>query len=479
MSSVIVEHWQERKSKKLGTSSYRYRRVVKPELRSTLGKGEITIALGSVKGEALAKYRQVHREVEQTLAAAWDELRGINRPMTARELFHETVQRIKALGLNPYRQPTDEDGGEGDDQETRDWIERSAVVDGIAAKYPTDPETDHPIGVSPEDTRLVRMLNTASPKTPAPTIEDAAKLYLKDRFALNEPGPLAKKKDEQRVARAVASIVKALERVPTVASIRREDARKVQGFIRGEVKGKGTVDRYLNDIRAIITHAIQEFDELHGLTNHFTGLPDLAGGRNGGVLPQEERRALTVTELQKMRERIDTKARLPEVTLIWRILEGTGCRLSEVTGLRVEDAVTTGDMPYIDVAWHDERRLKNVMSRRRVPLLGDALVATQAAVKLAGKSLMLFPRFGREGGGTAASAMLMKHVRAITDDPKAVVHSLRRNMKERLMRAGVDKGHQNLILGHTLEGEGERYGGPEARLDVATLAMRKAVLEET
>ncbi|MES0061468.1 tyrosine-type recombinase/integrase [Mesorhizobium sp. M0041] len=475
MGSVTVDYWQERKSKKLGRSSYRYRRVVERELRPVLGKGEITIPLGNAKGDALVKYRQVHREVEQMLAAAWDEVRGINRPKTARELFQETVARIKALGLNPYRPPTDADReGDEDDQEMRDWIERSAVVDGIAAKYPTDPETDHPMGVSAEDTRLVRMLNTASPKKPAPTIEDAAKLYLEDRFALNVPGPLAKKKDEQRAARAVASITKALDRVPTIASIRREDARKVQGFIRGEVKGKATVDRYLNDIKAIVAHAIQEFDELHGLTNHFTGLPDLAGGRNGGMLPQEERRALTVTELQKMRDRIDTKARLPEVTLIWRMLEGTGCRLSEVTGLRVEDAVTEGDMPYIDVAWHDERRLKNVMARRRVPLLGDALVATQAAVKLAGKSPMLFPRFGREGGGTAASAMLMKHVRAITDDPKAVVHSLRRNMKERLMRAGVDKGHQNLILGHTLEGEGERYGGPGARLDVATREMRKA-----
>ncbi|WP_147377651.1 hypothetical protein [Mesorhizobium waimense] len=84
MGSVIVEHWQERKSKKLGSSSYRYRRVVKPELRSTLGKGEITIALGNAKGDALVKYRQV---VEQMLAAAWDEVRGISRPKSARKLF--------------------------------------------------------------------------------------------------------------------------------------------------------------------------------------------------------------------------------------------------------------------------------------------------------------------------------------------------------------------------------------------------------
>ncbi|MER9582532.1 hypothetical protein [Mesorhizobium sp. M0276] len=213
MGSVTVDYWQERKSKKLGSSSYRYRRVVERELRPILDKGEITIPLGNAKGDALVKYRQVHREVEQTLAAAWDEVRGINRPKTARELFQETVERIKALGLNPYRQPTDDDReGVEDDQETRDWIEHSAVVEGIAAKYPTDPETDYPMGVSAEDTRLVRMLNTARPRTPAPTIEDAKKLYLKDRFALNDPKPLERRKDEQRAERAVGYIAKALTR---------------------------------------------------------------------------------------------------------------------------------------------------------------------------------------------------------------------------------------------------------------------------
>ncbi|WP_156936358.1 tyrosine-type recombinase/integrase [Mesorhizobium sp. LNJC394B00] len=475
MSSVIVDYWQERKSKKLGSSSYRYRRVVERELRPTLGKGEITIPLGNAKGEALAKYRQVHREVEQMLASAWDEVRGISRPKTARELFQETVDRIRALGLNPYRQPTDDDET-GDEDETRDWIERSVVADAIAAKYPTDPETDYPMGVSAEDTRLVRMLYTSSPKTPAPTVEDAKKLYLTDRFALNEPGPLARKKDEQRAARAVAYITKALGRVPTVASIRREDARKVQGYIRGEVGSKATVDRYLNDIRAIINHAIAEFDELHGLPNHFTGLPDLAGGRNGGVLPQEEGRPLTDKERRQIRERIQAYARKDDLKLIWRMLEGTGCRLSEVTGLRAADVVTHGEMPYIEVEWHEERRVKTVPSRRRVPLVGDALDAAGEALKLARGARMLFPRYGREGGGNSASGALMRHVRKITDDPKAVTNSLRHNMKDMLRRADVDKHKQDLILGHTLSGVGERYGGPDVRLEVATKAMRQALL---
>ncbi|ESX47243.1 tyrosine-type recombinase/integrase [Mesorhizobium sp. C416B] len=477
MGKVTVDYWQERKSKKLGSTTYRYRRVVERELRPILDKGEITIALGKVKVEALATYREVHRRVEQSFAAAWDELRGIKKPKTARDLFQETVERMKALGFNPYHEPTALDEDEDDDG-VQDWIERSVVAEGIAAKYPTDPETDYPIGVSPEDTRLVRMLYTSSPKVPASTLEDAKKLYLKDRFALDEPKPLERKKDEQRAARAVGYIAKALTTTPdkiTVASITREQARKVQDFIRGRVRSKATVDRYLNDIRAIVNHAISEVTELHGLTNHFTRLPVLGSGRGGETPERDKRQPFTKDELLKIRQRIDAHAEQEDLKLIWRMLVGTGCRLAEVTGLRVADVVADTAMPYVEVEWHDERRIKTTPSRRRVPLIGDALSAAKGALKLT-DGAMLFPRYGRAGGNTSASAALMKHVRTVTDDRKKVVHSLRHNMKDTLRRGDVDRDKQNLILGHTLGGDGESYGGPEARLEDATRAMRMAIL---
>ncbi|MER8745532.1 MULTISPECIES: hypothetical protein [unclassified Mesorhizobium] len=72
----------------------------------------------------------------------------------------------------------------------------------------------------------------------------------------------------------------------------------------------------------------------------------------------------------------------------------------------------------------------------------------------------------------------MKHVRIVTDDRKKVVHSLRHNMKDTLRRGDVDRDKQNLILGHTLGGDGETYGGPEGRLEEATRAMRMAILRE-
>lgn len=502
MGMVWMKYWQERKSRQRGTISYRYRRIVDAGLKEHLGKGEIVIPLGNTQAAARKAYDKVHQRVEKMLADAWDVVRGKASPkvdpkQTPRERFQEALERARDLGVNPYRvahgedhdddvsfYQHDDDGHEADEAE---WIEREVLADGIAAKHRpsyraaggayasglNDP--DHAVGLSKADAALIKMLVSSNPKAPPVTVMDAKKRYLEDRFALSEPGPLGRKKDEQRAERAVSAIVEALGRVPTVAGITREEARKVQAYLRDKVTAKATVDRYLNDIRSIINHALKEFDDLHGLTNHFTGLPDLAGGRNGGAKPEDEGRPLTGDEVQQIRQRVETHASHPDLLLIWRVLEGTGCRLAEVTGLRVADVIVGGEMPYIDVAWHEGRRLKTIASRRRVPLIGDALEAAKQALELAGKGPMLFPRYGVEGGNTNASAALMKHVRVVTKDKLARVHSLRHGMKDKLKLAGVETSLQNLVLGHALEGEGNRYGGPEARLVEATMAMRKAL----
>lgn len=89
---------------------------------------------------------------------------------------------------------------------------------------------------------------------------------------------------------------------------------------------------------------------------------------------------------------------------------------------------------------------------------------------------MLFPRYGRPRGGDAASAALMKPLRAVTADPRHTVHSLRHNMADRLDRAKVSTLDRNLILGHALGGVGERvYGGTTAQLEATTEALGKAL----
>jgi len=89
---------------------------------------------------------------------------------------------------------------------------------------------------------------------------------------------------------------------------------------------------------------------------------------------------------------------------------------------------------------------------------------------------MLFPRYAHEGGPDAVSQALMKHLRKFTKDKRHVAYSLRHNMKDLLVTAGVPQRDEHRILGHSLGGVGDRvYGGGEARLKAATEAMQRAV----
>jgi len=47
------------------------------------------------------------------------------------------------------------------------------------------------------------------------------------------------------------------------------------------------------------------------------------------------------------------------------------------------------------------------------------------------------------------SAAIMKHIRTVTDDKKHTIHSLRHNMKDRLISAGASQQDQDAILGHS------------------------------
>ena len=444
--SMTVEHIQQR------GQSFRYRRKVPAQLRDILGKGELVFPLGKSKAEALRSYDRVHRDAERILKQARDEALGLTAkvPETALELFKATSLKVRELiGV-----------GRGLD-ELEEWVISSTIAEQIKAKGKP----------SAADTELFRQLHSTDPQAPAVTLTDAARLYLGDRFAKSNPTPKARRKDEQRNMRVVGHVKAALGRDPTIAGLKRSDARRVRDHMLRVIEGPSTVERYLNDIRAIIHHALVETDELQGVTNPFTGLAAVTGDKVEAE--RSKRKPFTSEQLAATRQRVLTLARNDELRWIWRVLEGTGCRLSEVSGLRVVDAVVEGHHPHIDVQWHDERRVKTEASWRKVPLIGDALAAVREALK-ATTGGMLFPSYGREGGGDAASAALMKHVRAVTDDRKVVVHSLRHNLKGRLRRAGASKADQDMILGHTLGGVGESYGSAEAMLEVATAAMKKA-----
>lgn len=457
---MVLKHIQKK------GGSWRYRRKVPAELRSALGKGEIVLPLGRTEGDALRRYPAIHAEAERALEAARRQVAAaegliVRQIETPFDRYDRTRKRLRELGFDP-------DAPDFDASEEL----RGVAADHIGESYPADPETDDPVGVTPEDTELVTALRSSVPiPPPPPTLEDAKRLYIQDRFARSKAGPKARRRDEQRADRVVAHVVKALGRNPKLTDLWRSDARKVHDHMLKGDRSAATAERELNDLRAIINHAIRELD-ISDFNNPFTNLE--AAPTEGPELARTKRRPFTGEELTAVRERVATLTKGSDLKLVWRLLEGTGCRLAEVTGLRVQDVHTDGDLPFLLVEWHEDRRVKTAVSQRRVPLVGDALQAAIEARQSARQAGMMFsPRYAGENGPNSASAALMKHVRAVAEDPKVTVHSLRHNMKDRLRLAGVSPSVQDMILGHSSGKVGDDYGCEAARLKVASEAMRK------
>ncbi|MDR7225056.1 tyrosine-type recombinase/integrase [Aminobacter aminovorans] len=455
---IDVKHIQKR-----GKAGWRYRRKIPEELRTILGKREHLVPLGTTEQEALKKYPRVHAEAEKLLS---DAVKRVHGPApTEWGHFRDGITAARKIG---FRQDRDLPSPAGVETDT-DWQARLKAVEKLALKYLPNFESigdddDVPEFLPTEaDTALAQALLLNPSGIPAPTLEDAKRLYLKERVGDDE----TKQMELERVFKLVRE---ALGKDRKLGSIKREDAKEVRDHMLDGRKAS-SVDRYLNVIRAVFNHAIREFD-LAGVTNPFMNLE--AAPKDKAEPDKDKRRPFTLDEVTAITARIMSHAK-EDLQHIWITLNGTGCRLAEVSGLRVADVHLDQPTPHITVEWHDDRRIKNKVSRRNVPLIGHALEAAKEAVKAAGNARMLFPAYGRPRGPASASAALGKHVRACVADPKATTHSLRHLMKDRLRLAGVTKSDQDIVLGHSSGSVGEDYGGDDARLEVARRALEKAL----
>jgi integrase len=446
--------------------SWQYRRRVPQSVSAVITKREFKSKLGESEREALAAYPRYHAEVERLIEAAKRGQAVAVGSMTEREAYAEALRRRADLVMAG----TDE-------------AMLYLAGDVLADRYPHSEAG--PVGVPPVDRHTINLLRMGPEryKAPEPTLGDARRLYLKERLCADNPATDNRPVDLTN--RVVDAAIDALGRDPALSSLTRDDARQVRGHMLDRVKvtGKGaggkvnpaTVSRELSILSAVFNFAKVEFGLPETLQNPFSRLPVAGDAKGQGQKDSEKRDPLPADVLVETRKRIMEKAS-PELALIWRLIEATGCRLAEVSGLRVEDVKTEGDLPHIRIEPHPLRSLKTKSSQRQVPLVGDALAAAEAALEAAAGGDMLFPSYGRRRGSDAASAALMKHLRAVSDNERHVLHSLRHNMKDRLILAEVSSLDQNLILGHALGSVGDRvYGGSVAKLRVTTRAMEKAL----
>lgn len=449
---LVLKHAQ---STSAGT--LHYRRKVPLDLRPVVGKGEFKRLLGKTQREALAAYPKVNAEFERLMADARARLSGSSPSgrasiRTSLDAFFEArvalAEAEEALQrLNP-------------DEAAR---QRELHADSILDRHDTDPATGDSINAPEVDRLLANALrNGGRIERPAPTLEDAKRLYLRDRVT----GDTRETEKASRVERVMGHLEAALGKGRTLASLERWDAREVRDrmLVDGGMN-PATVRRYMNDIRAMVTYGIREFG-LRGVDNPFDRLPIKLE-----TVARDERKPFSQAQLKAVGDRVAANA-APDLSRIWRMLAGTGCRLGEVAGLLSGDVVLDHKQPHLNLVFHPHRRLKNIASVRLVPLVGDALVAAKEAAVDAGDSAFLFAKYARTRGPDAASQALMKHVRAVVDDPKIVVHSLRHSMEDSLIRANVSEFDRNLVLGHSQGGMGERYGGAAARLEAAARALK-------
>ncbi len=455
---------------RIGSGIFQYRRRVPKDVSGIITKREFKRKLGVSEKEALAAWPQYHAAVEREIETARKRLALVEAvssgTVTEREVYAEALRRradMIAAGTN-------EEG-------------LSIAADLILDSYPH--VEGRPIGVPLVDRHTVNLLRNGPDihKAPAPTLNDALALYRREHLREHDA------ETDSRVVglanRVVGSAIEALRRDPILTTLTREDARKVRDHMLDRIKetGRGaggkvspaTVSRELSIISAVINYAKMEFGLSDTFLNPFNKLPVARLAKGTREKRDEKRKPLPDQVLQAVRHRVLSLAG-PELALIWRILEGTGGRIAEVTGLLVTDMDTSSRFPHIRIEPNAVRPLKTDASRRVVPLVGDALEAAREALLLAKGGTMLFPSYGRKRGSDAASAALMKHIRKVTADPKHVVHSLRHHMKDLLVEAEVPSLDQNLILGHAVEGVGDAvYGGDMRKLRQTTRALRKAL----
>ncbi|UDL90042.1 hypothetical protein LGH82_01120 [Mesorhizobium sp. PAMC28654] len=178
---IEVQYLQKR-----GKAGWRYRRKVPPALKAFLGRGEIVIPLGKTEAEALARYKRVHAEAEKLLSDAVTRSNGPAPTEWGR--FRDGITSARKMG---FRQDRDFPSVDEIDHDT-DWQARLKAVEELARMYvpnfdSIDDDDEVPDFLPTEaDAALARALLLNPSGTPAPTLEDAKRLYLKERVGADE-----------------------------------------------------------------------------------------------------------------------------------------------------------------------------------------------------------------------------------------------------------------------------------------------------
>jgi integrase len=411
--------------------SFRYKRNVPLHLRALIGKATLYRQLGDSYKEAMQNLPLVHARIEALLEG--------EKEKSARDRSIEIIR-----------------GALGD--EVADMVLANAVPEYSEIEDALN-ELGKALHKQKLPSEIVEQVYSGKLRQEVITLETV----LKDYVAYKSDTPKAEKEIKQRVERLRKDMQhiygKQKLRYVSLSDISRQDANDLRDHLLSRVSANSAV-RMLGVVRTAINHAIVE----HSLNipNVFTNLRIKGAGAS-----KLDRLPLSDTQV------VNLETAYSNDITAWALfvcLRDTGCRVSEIAGLRVKDCDTDKECLIISpTPW---RTLKTNNSQRSVPLSQEAIKALEEVSQGKDPEAPLFPQYAKERGGDNCSAMLMKRLRTIITDKKLTMHSLRHRMKDKLRNTGCPEAISMAILGHGSNTVAANYGSGYA-LDVMREQMEK------
>ncbi len=344
------------RSGKLETRFINLRRDPK-NLSSVLNKLEFKIPLGFSEADAIKRYPGIHESVEEIIRTNGASLKDATLGtfpdrLTPTEEAKALLNRLSELGVDP-EMPIDEDAVDPRDIITEHLLAASAKAQGMR-RAELD-EVGNPVSVDKKTTKLIQAMYGGI-EEPEATLTDAVRLYTREQVTGDEF-------DQKKAKQRIENIVKRIEGIVGQQDIPLSDFSRdhARGYRDERLKtvSVATVKREFNTIVAIINHALTEYDLQ--LPNPFASMkyPKRVTAK---VSQEEKGKPFPDDILQAVTDRVVTRSRR-DVSLIWQLLAGTGCRLNEIAGLRVEEVIIEHDYPHLIIQENRLRRIKNISSK--------------------------------------------------------------------------------------------------------------------
>jgi len=190
----------------------------------------------------------------------------------------------------------------------------------------------------------------------------------------------------------------------------------------------------------------------------------------------EVRKTYTVEDIRKVIEHLPCQLNHPERYWIPLLGMYTGMRLDEICQLHVEDVQQHGEVWSIDINDHGDKKLKNLSSRRIIPVhptlmgLGFLEYVDHQGKRGAHRLWTNLTRRDADGYGSAFGKWFQRFNREyVTKDKAKVFHSFRHTVADTLKQEGVQEVVIAEIMGHandsmTMSRYGKRYQ-PKVLLD--------------